>query len=434
MATHSPIDYASHRPTLSNGAQSTTITESGAEKASVDADVKVVGARPSRSMFPSLRFLACVLVVSIYAILLVPYILVSTMLALLTLIEILIRRGLSSDRNVLDRLVFVRLAMHCQRSTMGVVNYVTPASVSECLEEVLLPSLRIKRSPQHQEYVEEGQRMVQEIKEEIVHCRELIKIARDLRRQNLKTWRTAPSSTTSPSEAVQVQEYRRSIQDSERLREHLEALQRDYDELTFLARTQAAADCTGYHGLTEWARKSLDIHRHLMNALCQISFVGAGLTYTTIFSATRGNLGLMCYSWGLFNCGFIIPLSGLSLLKWASTRSRETLFASPQVWSLLLSIFIYLSVIAVAAALCLLNVSIIVLHYSWTADSTPQFNVQPVPAGAFALMCTAITCVLTIFAFFLHYSVNGWHNLFGALLGRQNEEARSQRFREYVPE
>ncbi|KAL6302081.1 hypothetical protein BKA93DRAFT_737626 [Sparassis latifolia] len=309
---------------------------------------------------------------------------------------------------------------------MGVVNYVTPASVSgkyffsihvfarihphrvECLEEVLLPSLRIKRSPQHQEYVEEGQRMVQEIKEEIVHCREL-----------------------------------------------LEALQRDYDELTFLARTQAAADCTGYHGLTEWARashrtpvrsyslltstlrllqKSLDIHRHLMNALCQISFVGAGLTYTTIFSATRGNLGLMCYSWGLFNCGFIIPLSGLSLLKWASTRSRETLFASPQVWSLLLSIFIYLSVIAVAAALCLLNVSIIVLHYSWTADSTPQFNVQPVPAGAFALMCTAITCVLTIFAFFLHYSVNGWHNLFGALLGRQNEEARSQRFREYVPE
>lgn len=69
----------------------------------------------------------------------------------------------------------------------------------------------------------------------------------------------------------------------------------------------------------------------------------------TSFSATRGNVGLMCYAFALFNCGFVIPLVTLGLLKWASHSPVETLFASPHIWSMLLNVFVYLSVTAVVA-------------------------------------------------------------------------------------
>lgn len=144
----------------------------------------------------------------------------------------------------------------------------------------------------------------------------------------------------------------------------------------------------------------------------------------------------MCYAFALFNCGFIIPLVTVALLKWASHSPREVLFASPQVWSALLNVFIYLSVAAVIAAICLLNVTIIGLHFPHDSegvlqDSPAQFNVSPRPSGTFALMCAVVTIAMTVFALALHYTANGWDTFFKAVIGRRTEHA-GHRFREYT--
>jgi hypothetical protein len=135
----------------------------------------------------------------------------------------------------------------------------------------------------------------------------------------------------------------------------------------------------------------------------------------------------MCYAFALFNCGFIVPTVTLALLKWASLRSPEAHFACPHIWSMFLSVAVYLSVIAVVAAICLLNVTIIYLNF----DSL-QYNVGPRPAGYFALICAAITGLFTFCALILHYMVNGWNTLFSALTGRQKVN-HGQCFNAYVP-
>ena len=144
----------------------------------------------------------------------------------------------------------------------------------------------------------------------------------------------------------------------------------------------------------------------------------------------------MCYAFALFNCGFIIPLVTLALLKWASHTPRETLFASPQVWTTLLNLFVYLSVAAVVGAICLLNVTIIVLHFPRDdqgnlQDSPAQFNVAPRPSGTFALMCAVVTIGMTVFALGLHYTANGWDTLFKAVIGHRIEEP-GHRLKEYT--
>lgn len=197
----------------------------------------------------------------------------------------------------------------------------------------------------------------------------------------------------------------------------------------------------------------LEAHKDLIEALCQVSFVGAGLTYSTVFryvcsqllpvqltkfpSASRGNIGLMCYAFALFNCGFIFPLVALALLKWAARCPRQTLFAAPQKWTFLLNFFIYISMGAVVSAICLLNVTIIYLHFERGGDgalqnSQPQFNVPPAPAGSLALICAVVAIFATLSALVLHYTVNGWHLLVTTIVGRRRETQPEPHLDNYV--
>ncbi|EED82183.1 predicted protein [Postia placenta Mad-698-R] len=254
---------------------------------------------------------------------------------------------------------------------------------------ILLPSLRIQDSVKHRDYVAKSEKMAKVIEDEIKGCRHL-----------------------------------------------LDALEKELVDMKYIAITQATADHTGYHGLADWAQKTLENHKDLIEALYQVSFVGAGLTYSTIFSATRGNIGLMCYAFALFNCGFTIPMVSIALLKWAASRPREALFASPKIWSALLNVFLYVSGTAIAVAICLLNVTIVFLQFREDSDgvrtdSPAQFNVAPRPAGIFALVCITIPSIMTLLALALHYCANGWDTLFSALIGNYKQES-GQGFDNYI--
>lgn len=145
----------------------------------------------------------------------------------------------------------------------------------------------------------------------------------------------------------------------------------------------------------------------------------------------------MCYAFALFNCAFIIPLVALALLKWASISPRRSLFASSRAWSFLLNLFIYISLGAVVSAVCLLNFTIIYLHFEEgdggaLQDSQPVFSVQPSPAGNFALVCAIVAGFTTIFVHWSYYSANGWDSFMTAIVGRRRDNQPSRHLNDYV--
>ncbi|KAH7907042.1 hypothetical protein BJ138DRAFT_544057 [Hygrophoropsis aurantiaca] len=267
--------------------------------------------------------------------------------------------------------------------------------------------------------------MTKGIKEEISNCKAMLQESREKR---LIIQKTVP---------YDIESYLKCLSQSQALEKHLEVLKKNVEDILFLAKTQATADLTGYRGLVDWAKIICENHQHLIVTLAQVAFVGAGLTYTSIFSATRGNLGIMCYAFALFDCGFIFPTVALALLKWASCRSKDALFACPQIWSMILSVFIYGSVVAVGVAICLLNVSIMDLYFpvgndGQRMDSGLQLDIPPKPAGMFALVYTGVTGAVISVALLLHYMVNGWDTMINALFGRV-VETPGRGLNSYVP-
>ncbi|KAF7798380.1 hypothetical protein EIP86_009601 [Pleurotus ostreatoroseus] len=144
----------------------------------------------------------------------------------------------------------------------------------------------------------------------------------------------------------------------------------------------------------------------------------------------------MCYAFAFFNFGFIVPLVALALLKWTSSRHWDSIFATPVVWSILLNLFIYMSAAAVTGALCLLSVTIVLLHFSKDTggtytDSPAQFNVDPRVAGASVIACAVITAAMSLIAVALHYMANGWHTLLSDFAGRRKQKP-GLRLEEYI--
>lgn len=134
----------------------------------------------------------------------------------------------------------------------------------------------------------------------------------------------------------------------------------------------------------------------------------------------------MCYAFALFSCGFIIPVVTALLLGWASRRPPGARFASPRKWKVLLCLFHYVTVIAVAAAICVLIVTIFQLRTTMEdggayPDSPPQFNLPVRPAAMIIIVCIGIVSLTSIVAFALHYTINGWKTLFDSLLDRRKK-------------
>jgi hypothetical protein len=139
-------------------------------------------------------------------------------------------------------------------------------------------------------------------------------------------------------------------------------------------------------------------------------------------SASRGNIGLMCYAFALFDCGFIIPTVAIVLLKWASLRPKDTLFCSPHTWTLVLNIFAYASVAAVGSAICLLNMTLFLLTFPLDSsgqrtDANLQLGVSPTPAGSVSLGCFFLSVGIISICLLTQYMSRGWdalvHDFFG---------------------
>ncbi|KAF9236809.1 hypothetical protein BU15DRAFT_76646 [Melanogaster broomeanus] len=130
------------------------------------------------------------------------------------------------------------------------------------------------------------------------------------------------------------------------------------------------ADGSGFYGVndySQWARLKYD---PLCDALGIASIFGAGITYTTIFSAPRGSIGLMCWSFSLFNVGFVVATLVQSLLRTTPglpppTKSKVVKFCwIPSFYEFLLQSVLLLAFGCVAVAVMLLSVTLLDLSPS----------------------------------------------------------------------
>ncbi|KAF8315946.1 hypothetical protein DL93DRAFT_822626 [Clavulina sp. PMI_390] len=191
---------------------------------------------------------------------------------------------------------------------------------------------------------------------------------------------------------------------------------RDAQELVIHAKqvvkTQGSAAATGYLGIADWAQDAYDSYDNLMTAITGVSFVGAGLTYGAIFSATRGSIGLMAWAFSLFIVGLAIVIPVQALLRWCS-RLDNYPFSTPRVWELFLAVGVYGASASAFAAISLLVVTVLSLHFNVTSepynnsnaanwDAHLEFDVSPGPSAkfAFAFIGLGILGVVLVFAFF----------------------------------
>jgi len=142
-----------------------------------------------------------------------------------------------------------------------------------------------------------------------------------------------------------------------------------------------------------------------MTSICGI---GAGLAYTSIFSASRGNVGYMCWAFGLFIIGLVLNTAVQALLTWCS-RLKEYPFSTPILWEFLIGMGVYGAVGAVIAAVFVLMLSVQQLDYvaATHKDAPVVFTTGPRPPAYFAFSILGVGLIVAAFVFVFFCVVNG---------------------------
>lgn len=151
-------------------------------------------------------------------------------------------------------------------------------------------------------------------------------------------------------------------------------------------------------------------------------FLEASFTTFITISASRGDIGLMCYAFALFCCGFIIPVVSGACLGWASSRPPRTRFATPQRWNGVLFFFKYTAMTFITVAICILSVTIFQLRFAsegrgGSPNSPPYIDVRP--AAGMTFVCVGLVALTVVIALISHFLVNGWKRVVDAILSRR---------------
>jgi len=138
-----------------------------------------------------------------------------------------------------------------------------------------------------------------------------------------------------------------------------------------------------------------------LGVLTNVCVLGAGLVYATIFSATRGNLGLMSWAFGLFVCALWIVMA----LQIANNTTNEPSNARPSV-VLIGAIAAITAYAFIVAAFLVLLVSLFELRFTKTSqghsgDSPLSFDVSPQRPAILAMVFVALTAVLCPLSIFI---------------------------------
>jgi len=177
-----------------------------------------------------------------------------------------------------------------------------------------------------------------------------------------------------------LDQYCASIKRTRTLRSHLKDIEEDLAHYSHTIETQATAELTYFRGFRDWCQVMVQLTGSLSNSLITVSTLGAGLAYSTIFGATRGNVALMCYCFPFFVCGFLLPVIIQLLLQWGACLQKEVKFASQQFWTIVIGIFMSISSLSVIAALTILNLTVFLLKPDNSVPDPPSTMVPGIIA------------------------------------------------------
>jgi len=183
-----------------------------------------------------------------------------------------------------------------------------------------------------------------------------------------------------------------------KVKAYLDDVKIEIEEIREVARTQGCMEKTGYKGIADWANDAWSAYDNLINAITTVCGLGAGLTYTSIFSASRGDIGWMSWAFSLFVVGLVVATTVQALLVWC-TRLKNYPFSTPVVWEFMLGVGVYGAVGSVIAAICFLMVSVVQLD---GPDSPVAFSGSPAPPSiiAFSTLGIGLGAALVVFSLF----------------------------------
>ncbi|KAK2462808.1 hypothetical protein APHAL10511_005199 [Amanita phalloides] len=166
--------------------------------------------------------------------------------------------------------------------------------------------------------------------------------------------------TTHQEELTDI--YLRHMKTTRRLRKHLREVRDDLDDFKYTVNSQAVAEFTRYYrGIKDWGESMRYYFDTYATGLGTLSLAGAGLVYANIFGATRGNIGLMSFTFPLFTVGFLVPGFVYIGICWASSFPRTVAFASQRFWTAVVIIALLVATHIVVAAIIILNITIFLL-------------------------------------------------------------------------
>jgi len=270
------------------------------------------------------------------------------------------------------------------------------------LRRALLPSTLPEFQDKQNNYIRDGEATKKYLEEERVYVLRLLQLLRDQRKTKFMKPEPGLNSNDprisrleqAPVSSTDAKEYSQTVRTYQTLRSHLQHVDNQLEEVMDKFRTSACHDASGFYGLADWAQYALKTYGDLCNGIGGASIFGAGITYTTIFSGIRGNIGLMCWAFALFDIGFILTLLVRSMLTWFSglpLPGRQ--FATTFFWEFAIQTTLILALASTTIAIFLLNLTTYLLIYPSAAggdrQDSPQWNIGPTPSGIMAMVALA---------------------------------------------
>ncbi|KIK83241.1 hypothetical protein PAXRUDRAFT_35487 [Paxillus rubicundulus Ve08.2h10] len=197
-----------------------------------------------------------------------------------------------------------------------------------------------------------------------------------------------------------------------RLKARLDKIDKQLKDVDSRFGRSAHRDGSGFYGLTDYAQWALLKYGPICDALGIASVFGAGITFTTIFSTPRGNIGLMSWSFSLFNVGFVTATLIEALLRSTcnlplpkKVRVVKSYWL-PDFFEVFLHLVLLLAFACVTGAVILLSVTI--WYLPWSASGVMPSAIvinNRLPDGiaiSLSIATTAGCLVLTLFVGMLY--------------------------------
>lgn len=126
-------------------------------------------------------------------------------------------------------------------------------------------------------------------------------------------------------------------------------------------------------------------------------------------SGSRGNIGLMCWAFALFDIGFILALCVRSILLWCSRLPlRKKQFATTLPWEFVIQTALIIALASTTSAIALLNVTIYLFTPPITVQDIIQWDIAPTPSAVLAMTVLAGAMLTVTICVFLSW----WSNDF----------------------